>query len=97
MSRDGLVSVSQLARLKFGYAPWSWHFADRQRREIDVFFSGERKENPSLWNGRLLSLRDVQFAEQTLSGTFFETDYASLLAALAWEAMGPAVKACFPR
>jgi hypothetical protein len=60
-------------------------------------FSGESKENPSLWNGRLLSLRDVQFAEQTLSGTFFETDYASLLAALAWEAMGPAVKACFPR
>jgi hypothetical protein len=26
----------------------------------------------------------------------FETDYASLLAALAWEAMGTTVKACFP-
>jgi 8-oxo-dGTP pyrophosphatase MutT (NUDIX family) len=96
MSRDGLVSVRHLARLKFGYAPWSWHFADRQRREIDAFFSGECKENPSLWNGRLLLMRDVQFGEEMLSGTFFETDYASLLAALAWEAMGPTVKACFP-
>jgi len=96
MSGAGLVSVRRVGRVNFGYAPWSWHFANRQRREIDAFFSGECKENPSLWNGRLLLLRDVQFAEQGLSGTFFETDYASLLAALAWEAMGPAVKACFP-
>jgi 8-oxo-dGTP pyrophosphatase MutT (NUDIX family) len=96
MSRDGLVAVRRVGRLNFGYAPWPWHFADRQRREIDAFFSGESKENPSLWNGRLLLLRDLRFAGEMLSGTFFETDYASLLAALAWEAMGPAVKACFP-
>jgi NUDIX domain len=96
MSRVGPVSVHRVERINFGYAPWSWHFANRRRREIDAFFSGECKENPSLWNGRLLLLRDVRFAEQGLSGTFFETDYASLLAALAWEAMGPAVKACFP-
>jgi 8-oxo-dGTP pyrophosphatase MutT (NUDIX family) len=96
MRRVNLVSVRRVGRLNFGYAPWSWHFADRRRREIDEFFSGESKENPSLWNGRLLLLRDVQFAEQMLSGTFFETDYASLLAALAWEAMGRRVKACFP-
>ena len=96
MSGTGLVSVHRVERLNFEYAPWTWHFADRRRREIDAFFAGESKENPSLWNGRLLLLRDVQFAEQVLSGTFFETDYASLLAALAWEAMGPTVKACFP-
>jgi 8-oxo-dGTP pyrophosphatase MutT (NUDIX family) len=96
MSRVSLVSVRPVERLNFGYAPWTWRFADQRRREIDAFFSGECKENPSLWNGRLLLLRDVQFAEQTLSGTFFEADYASLLAALSWEAMGPTVKACFP-
>jgi hypothetical protein len=43
-----------------------------------------------------LLLRDDQFAEQILSGTFFETDYAPLLAALAWEATEPTGKACFP-
>jgi hypothetical protein len=41
-------------------------------------------------------LRNPHFVGGTLSGTFFETDYANLLAALAWDAMGPAVKACFP-
>ena len=90
------MSVRRVGRLNFGYAPWSWRFVNRRRREIDAFFLGECKENPSLWNGRLLLLRDVQFAERVLSGTFFEADYASLLAALAWEAMGPTVKACFP-
>jgi hypothetical protein len=83
MNRDTLLSVRRVERLNFTYAPWSCDFADRRRHEIDAFFSCERKENPSLWNGRLLLLRDPQFAEQTLSGTFFETDYASLLASLA--------------
>jgi NUDIX domain len=41
-----------------------------------------------------LLLRNVQFAAQTLSGTFFETHYACLLAALAWDTMEPAVAAC---
>ena len=31
-----------------------------------------------------------------MSGSFFETDYASLLAGLEWGAMGDTVKACFP-
>jgi 8-oxo-dGTP pyrophosphatase MutT (NUDIX family) len=88
--------VRRVERLNFTYAPWPWDFADRRRQEIDVFFSSERKENSSLWNGRLLLLRDVQLADQMLCGIVFETDYASLLAALAWEAMGPTVKACFP-
>lgn len=91
-----IVSVCHVDHLNFAYAPWSWHFADRKRREIDAFFSCEREENPSLWNGRLLLLRNARLAGRTLSGTFFETDYASLLAALAWDAMGPAVAACFP-
>jgi hypothetical protein len=88
--------VRRVERLNFTYAPWPWDFADRRRQEIDVFFSSERKENSSLWNGRLLLLRDVQLADQMLCGIVFETDYASLLAALAWEAMGTTVKACFP-
>jgi 8-oxo-dGTP pyrophosphatase MutT (NUDIX family) len=96
MNSVGVVSVSHADRLNFAYAPWSWPFAGMRRQEIDAFFSREREENPFLWNGRLLLLRNAQFAGETLSGTFFETDYASLLAALAWDAMGPTVTACFP-
>jgi hypothetical protein len=47
MNRVGPVYVRRVGRLNFEYAPWSWYFANRQRREIDAFFSDECKENPS--------------------------------------------------
>jgi 8-oxo-dGTP pyrophosphatase MutT (NUDIX family) len=53
-------------------------------------------KKPTLWNGRLLLLRDVRIAGGTMSGTFFETDYASMLAAVTWDAMGERVRSCFP-
>ena len=89
------VSVQRLERLEFIFAPWSWSFAEHRRQEIDDFFRRERKENPALWNGRLLLLRNGRIADGGMSGAFFETDYASLLAALSWRAMGEA-EACFP-
>jgi 8-oxo-dGTP pyrophosphatase MutT (NUDIX family) len=61
-----------------------------------VFFRLECELNPALWNGRLLLLRNAHIADGAMSGSFFETDYASLLAALAWDAMGDTVRACFP-
>jgi hypothetical protein len=64
MSRDGLISVRRVQRLNFGYAPWSWHFADRHRREIDALFPTNVEMILSLWNGRLLLLRGVRFAEE---------------------------------
>jgi hypothetical protein len=91
-----LPSVRYVDCLDFTFAPWSWPFADDRRREIDEFFRRENELNPALWNGRLLLLRNARIEGRTLSGSFFETDYASLLAALAWDAMEDTVKACFP-
>jgi 8-oxo-dGTP pyrophosphatase MutT (NUDIX family) len=88
--------VQYLQHLKFTFSPWSWSFAEDRRREIDEFFRRECEKNPALWNGRLLLLRNANVADGTMSGSFFETDYASLLAGLAWDAMGETVKACFP-
>jgi 8-oxo-dGTP pyrophosphatase MutT (NUDIX family) len=90
------ISVHYLDRLDFSFAPWTWPFADERRPQIEAFFRGEHKKNPALWNGNLLLLRDARVAADVMSGSFFETDYASLLAALAWNAMGQGVKACFP-
>jgi hypothetical protein len=42
-------------------------FASMRRQEIDAFFSGELQENPFLWNGRLLLLRNVQFAGRIIA------------------------------
>lgn len=90
------VLVRHLDHLDFTFAPWSWSFAENRRREIDRFFRRECEKNPALWNGRLLLLRNASVADGVMSGSFFETDYASLLAALAWDVMGETVKACFP-
>jgi len=90
------VSVHYVERVDFSFAPWTWPFAVERRAAIDAFFRREQDANPALWNGRLLLLRDHRVAGATMSGRFFETDYASLLAALAWDAMEEAVRACFP-
>lgn len=90
------VSVRYLDDLEFTFAPWSWPFAEDHRREIDGFFHRECEINPALWNGRLLLLRKANIGGGVMSGSFFETDYASLLAALDWGAMGENVRACFP-
>jgi 8-oxo-dGTP pyrophosphatase MutT (NUDIX family) len=88
--------VQQIEQLEFTFAPWSWPFVENRRAEIDEFFRREREKNPALWNGRLLLLRNAAITRKSISGSFFETDYASLLAGLAWGTMGDTVKACFP-
>jgi 8-oxo-dGTP pyrophosphatase MutT (NUDIX family) len=90
------VTVQAIAHLDFTVAPWTWPFSTRRRTEIEAFFHALCKEKPALWNGRLLLLRDTCIAGATMSGSFFETDYASMLAAVTWEAMGERVRSCFP-
>jgi 8-oxo-dGTP pyrophosphatase MutT (NUDIX family) len=90
------VLVQRLQRLELAFAPWSWPFAEDHRAEIERFFRRECEKNPALWNGRLLLLRDANVADAVMSGSFFESDYASLLAGLGLGTMGETVKACFP-
>lgn len=90
------VTVQVVERLDFAFAPWVWPFAERRRPEIQGFFKKLCDEKPTLWNGRLLLLRDARIAGGTMSGSFFETDYASMLAAVTWDAMGERVRSCFP-
>ena len=89
------MSVQQVDAVKFSYAPWTWPFSETRRAEIDAFFRQAHAANPSLWNGRLLLLRDVRVANRVMTGSFFETDYASMIAALDWGTMDEPVKACF--
>ena len=90
------VTVHAVDQLSFAFAPWVWPFAERRRPEIQEFFKQLCVAKPTLWNGGLLLLRDVRLAGGAMSGTFFETDYASMLAAVTWDAMGERVRSCFP-
>jgi 8-oxo-dGTP pyrophosphatase MutT (NUDIX family) len=89
------VPVQYLDRLELTLAPWIWPFVARYRVEIGDFFQKEQQKNPTLWNGSLLLMREAKIAGRTLSASFFETDFASMVAGFAWDAMGE-VKSCFP-
>jgi 8-oxo-dGTP pyrophosphatase MutT (NUDIX family) len=90
------AAVHYVDRLDFTFAPWAWPFAERHRTAIAQFFDRLRETKPALWNGKLLLLRDASIVGATMSGAFFETDYAAMLAAVTWDAMGERVKSCFP-
>ena len=77
-------SVVPLSHAQFSFAPWDWPFAQDRRGEIDAHFAARRVQTPDLWNGRVLLLRKYALERTSLSGTFFETDFASFLAWRDW-------------
>ena len=72
-------------RLELSFKPKPWAFAVERRAEIDANFAKRRRENPALWNGRVLLLYRQVVQDGLLRGDFLETDYASFSA---WTAMG---------
>ena len=89
------ITVVPLERVEFDVSAWQWPFAAERRDDIDAYFRRQQHANPTLWNGRLLLLRDFSIGAGILSGRLFETDYASLLAGLAMNAFDATAKACF--
>ncbi len=79
------ISVVPLDRLDLAYSPWEWPFARQRRGEIDAHFAKLRREKPEMWNGRVLMLRDFRIAAGVFRGSYFETDFASLLAWRDWD------------
>src|ERR1700760_3908992 len=56
----------------------------RGRRRLAPHFADRQREQPTLWNGRVLLARDFAVADGVLRGSSFETDYASFLAWRDW-------------
>lgn len=97
-SANDLASKNRVVPIKaveFVAASWTWPFAANRRAEIDRYFAQLRQLNPALWNGQVLLLRDFTLQDSVLRGTVFETDYASMVSAIDWQAMGDTIKACF--
>jgi 8-oxo-dGTP pyrophosphatase MutT (NUDIX family) len=79
------IEVFDIDRAEVTVAAWRWDFAVARREEIDRHFAERRRKQPSLWNGRVLLLRDYDVRGGVLRGTCFETDYASFLAWRDWD------------
>jgi 8-oxo-dGTP pyrophosphatase MutT (NUDIX family) len=82
MSRP--AEIFALDRVEIEIESWRWEFAAHRRAEIDRHFGGRRRDQPALWNGRVLLLNRYAIVDGVLRGACFETDYASFLAWRDW-------------
>jgi len=89
------LTIFDVDRLDLRFTPRPWPFADERRAEIDVFFAARRRENPALWNGRVLLMHRHALSDGVLQGDYLETDYASFLAWRRWAAPDTGVHDCF--
>jgi 8-oxo-dGTP pyrophosphatase MutT (NUDIX family) len=88
-------AIFHLDRLALSFTPKPWVFADERRAEIAAYFAALRRENPALWNGRVLLLHRQRVSEGVFSGEYLETDYASFSAWRAWGRPPTGVHDCF--
>jgi 8-oxo-dGTP pyrophosphatase MutT (NUDIX family) len=82
-------------RLEVSFAPFRWRFAEERRDEIAAHFAVRQRTTPQLWNGRILLMRHLAIANDTLSGTYFEAAFADFLAWRDWDFPDPAIINCF--
>jgi hypothetical protein len=88
-------SIMQVARLELAFAPRPWLFARDRRAEIDAYFAERQRENPALWNGRVLLLHRHCIANAVMRGAFLEADFASYVAWRDWGFPDADVINCF--
>lgn len=69
--------IFPVSRLDLRVGAGIWHEAEAHRAEIDAHFQALQAQNPHLWNGRIILLRDHVLEDGVLSGTCFETDFAA--------------------
>jgi len=85
MSRAEPLEIVPLERAEIKIEPWQWEFTVTRRQEIKRHFAARRQRQPGLWNGRVLLLKNYRIDNRVLSGSSFETDFASFLAWRDWD------------
>jgi hypothetical protein len=85
MSGAAALEIVPVERVEITVAPWQWEFAVKRRAEIEAHFAARQERQPALWNGRVLLLRDYRIENGLLSGSSFETDFASFVAWRDWD------------
>ena len=91
MSGVAALEIVPVERVEITVAPWQWDFAVQRRVEIDAHFAARKERQPALWNGRVLLLKDYRIEDGLLSGSSFETDFASFVAWRDWNFPDPDV------
>jgi 8-oxo-dGTP pyrophosphatase MutT (NUDIX family) len=78
------LPVIPIDHLAFTFEPRRWSFAETRRGEIDAHFAERRAQRPQIWNGRVVLASRYGIDDGRLTGSCFETDFASFLAWRDW-------------
>lgn len=78
------IVIHRVTTLDLKVEPWDWPFAIQRRDDIAAHFAERQREKPGLWNGRVLLGRNPRFTDGLFEASYFETDFASLLAWRDW-------------
>jgi hypothetical protein len=78
------VVIHRVTTLDLKVEPWDWPFARERRADIDAHFEQRQRAIPALFNGRVLLLREPRHQDGVFHARYFETDYATFLAARDW-------------
>jgi 8-oxo-dGTP pyrophosphatase MutT (NUDIX family) len=89
------ADIVSLDRLELRYTRQPWAFAEARRAEIDAHFAGLCRDNPHLWNGQVLLLRDYSLGQAVLRGAYLQTDFASFIAWRDWGFPDATIRNCF--
>jgi hypothetical protein len=79
-----LPVIHRVTQLDLKFEPWSWPFADERRADIAAHFAAKQREKPEIWNGPVLLARNPVFTGNRFSASYFDIDFASLLAWRDW-------------
>jgi 8-oxo-dGTP pyrophosphatase MutT (NUDIX family) len=85
------IEIADIDRVEIAVEPWVWAFTERRRAEINRHFADRQRQQPALWNGRVLLLNRYAVSGGAMRGACFETDYASFLAFRDWDFPDPNV------
>jgi 8-oxo-dGTP pyrophosphatase MutT (NUDIX family) len=88
-------AVFPLDRLELSFTPKPWDFAAKRRVEIEAYFASLQRQNPAIWNGRVLLLHHQVVRDGVFHGDYLETDYASFAAWRHWGSPAAGVHDCF--
>ncbi len=77
-------TIHRVRALDLRVVPWRWRFADERRDQIAAHFEACRAKVPQIWNGPILLGCSRALSGETLSASYFQTDFASFLAWRDW-------------
>lgn len=69
--------IAPVHRLDLAFAPGGWPELAARRAEVEAHFARRAADNPHLWNGPVLLMREHVLADGVLTGTFRQTDFAA--------------------